>query len=238
MSTKIILFKTHVVNFTNLAMGLVTKNSPDLMFESCTYTLKRGKFLELTRHRWCEQRKAHVLGKFVKSISNEMEFRWLDWNSNAIGYLEESLEEAKKQEQYVLLGTHHDSQLKFLKKHFGEDILTVATNYEENLYPTLLKYMAQYHVYLLNNELIPFSDRDTEIFESMNDSELVEFYTKEFDYLKLLPKKSVNVCDYNIKIDDFFDEALMKQHMNNLGFPFTENGLKFYHSFISGYSTG
>jgi hypothetical protein len=219
-------------------MGQVTKNAPDQMFESCTYTLERNKFLELTQHRWCQARKNHVLGKFITSISTEYDFRKINWNSDAIEYLEDSLKQAKEQGKHVLMGTHLDEQILFLKNHFGEDIVTIGINYKENMYPVLLNHMAEYHVYLLNNELMPLTEKDEILIESLSDRELIRYYANEFDQMNLIPRESISDCDYNIMIDDFLDPVLMENHMKNIGFPFTDNGRVFYEKFLKGHSTG
>lgn len=238
MSTKIFLFKTHSINFTNLVMGQVTKNAPDQMFESCTYSLERNKFLELTQHRWCQARKNHVLGNLITSIGTEFDFRKIDWrDAHAIKYLEDSLEQAKLQEKHVLLGTHLNEQLTFLKQHFGDDIVTVAINYHDNMYSVLLKHMAEYHVYLLNNELIPLSENDVILSETLSDKELVTHFTIEFDRMNLIPRESIIECDYNIMVDDFMNPEQMETHMKNIGFPFTEDGRAFYSKFLTAHST-
>jgi hypothetical protein len=103
----------------------------------------------------------------------------------------------------------------FLKNHFGQCITTVGINYNKDLYPVLLKNVAEHHVWLN-------SARET-----------VDYYIQEFGKINLVPECSINNCDYNILVNDFFDVELLSTHFENLGFPFTPSSQEMYNSWHS-----
>lgn len=214
MSTKIFLFKTHQINVTNLAVAQIVENSFDSFYNSCRYKLVHNKFFVLQ------------LNDFARNIGEQP--RNKDW-SNSINYLDNCLASNKK----LIFGSHHDSQIDLLKAHYKSEILTIGINYNEDLYPALLKNVAEFHIYSLNTGSIKPSELDDMLMDSMKYQDLVDYYSKEFDTIKLIPKSSFVQCDYNILVNDFLDKDKMSNHFNNMGFPFTKESELYYNQWIS-----
>jgi hypothetical protein len=208
MSTKIILFKTHKINLTNLAISQIRENSPDSFYDSCHYNLVQNKFFVLQ------------LNNFAKHIGD---VRNMDWSTNT-----EYLDKCLASEKQLLFGSHDDSQINFLKQYYKSDILTIGINYDIDMYQLLLTNVAEYHIYLLATGQITLSEHDEILLETMDSQNLVKYFANEFDSINLIPKSSFINCDYNILVNDFFDKSKMTDHFNNIGFPFTEESQQYY----------
>jgi hypothetical protein len=200
----IFLFKTHTINITNLAQTLFFKNIANVSYHACEYAIQENKFI--THEKF---------GNLCKSINpNPKDWRLLDW-TNVIDKLEFQFDIASKQNKNIIFGSHRDDQIAFLKKHFGQHIITIGINYYQDMYPLLLKNVAEHHVWLNSS------------------TETVDYFTQEFDKINLVPRYSITDCDYNILINDFFDFDLMSTHYKNLGFPFTAVSQEMYDSWRS-----
>ena len=213
MSTKIILFKTHKINLTNLAISQIVENSPESFYDSCRYTLVHGK---------------SSISQPNNSLKNIGEVRDRDW-STGFDYLDKCLESGKK----LIFGSHHDSQINLLKQKYGMDVLTVGINYDEDLYQSLLKNVAEYHVYLLRTGSIDASEKDDILIETLVYGDLVKYYMREFDSINLVPRSSFINCDYNIPVADFFDKQKMSNHFDKIGFPFTKESQSYYDQWLA-----
>jgi hypothetical protein len=200
----IFLFKTHPINVTNLAQTLFLENAVDTSHEACQYIIEKNKFITHKK-----------FGSFARSIYlNNKNWRELDW-ANALDILESQLDIATKQNKVIIFGSNRDDQIDFLKRHFNHDITTVGINYNQDMYPLLLKNVAEHHVWL----------------NSTVDS--TEHYIQEFDKMNLVPRSSIINCDYNILVNDFFNFDLMSKHYENLGFPFTLISQEMYNTWRS-----
>ena len=199
----IFLFKTHPINITNLAQTLFLENTVTVSYNACQYVIE-NKFITHKK-----------FGAFAQSINpNNENWRELDW-ATVLDALESQVDIAAKQNRIIIFGSYRDDQIAFLKNHFGQCITTVGINYNKDLYPVLLKNVAEHHVWLN-------SARET-----------VDYYIQEFGKINLVPECSINNCDYNILVNDFFDVELLSTHFENLGFPFTPSSQEMYNSWHS-----
>ena len=196
-----------------MAISQIVENSTESFFDSCRYDLVHNKFFVLQ------------LNNFAKNIGD---VRNLEWSNNTM-YLDKCLESGKK----LIFGSHHDSQIDFLKRHYKSDIMTIGINYGEDMYPLLLKNVAEYHIYLLGNGSIQPNENDEILMETLNHHDLVNYYSTEFNSINLVPHSSFVNCDYNIIVNDFLDKSKMADHFRNIGFPFTEESQKYYDQWFS-----
>lgn len=219
MSTPLYVFKAHRISVANLVQFHIVNYQPEKFYKNCTYS-NQGKLL------------FSVDGEAVKEIAqitNDTPIRYTDWNSH-IDLLSSYVDQAKQHNQIMMFANHDINQVQLLKNHFDDSMTMVCINYRENLYQYLLKNMAQYHVYLLQNNLLIPSDTDREILNNIDSA--IEYYQESFDQHNLIPKSSIHQGDYNIWIDDFFDINLMETHFNNLGFPLDNHRPGLYHSWL------
>ena len=199
----IFLFKTHPINLTNLAQTLLLFNAKDNSYEACSYSIDT-KFI---RH--------DELGQFAKSMRTDYEsWRYQDWKLS-LDILENKIDAAIDKNKTIIFGSHRNDQIYFLKDYFQNKITTIGINYKEDLYDLLLRNVAEYHVYL-NSSL-----------------ESVNFYIDKFHSINFIPKQSITSCDYEIMINDFFNQDKMTEHYKVLGYPFTEQSIQIYKSWLA-----
>lgn len=221
MSKKIYFLKTHKINITNLVVAQLIKNAGLQCYGPCQYDLD-GKFIRTT------------LGDFAKSqylITNQ-EVRYIDWSSN-ISVLENFSALADNENKFLIFGSHRDDQIDQLKQYYQSDIVTISINYAENMYPFLIKNMAEYHVHLLEHNQIEPLPNDIELLKLNSNNDLVDHYFSEFLNMQLIPISSSNSADHVILVDDLLDKSLMRKHFTAVGLPFTEQSEIFYDQWLN-----
>lgn len=221
MKKNLFVFKTFPINFTNLFLGAVLYGYKNIL-GSCQYIIHPGGFFT------CEH------GDTVKKFSSDPgpNSRNLDW-SEKIVVLDDLLNQASKQQKVLCFGSHHDTQITYLKNRYQDSCTTVGLSYGPALYQFLLNEMAKYHVFLLKNDLMIPNQSDKEKLISHTYDQLIEWYSNEFDRLNLiLPEKQCEF-DYDIPIDDFFSLPLLKKHYTELGFDGIRAFKEYYSKWLS-----
>jgi hypothetical protein len=219
---KIYLLKLRSINIYNLLLAQLYENAGDQVFNPCRFTVNNQGFLDIS-----------VIGDFAKSQANnpEKDFRYIDWTAS-LDTLDNSINQATTQNQYLIFGSYHNKQIEFLKNHYGSKLMTIGINYQENFYPQLLKHKAKYHLHLLTTNQLPASELDQQLIASLSSEELVNYYSNAFNEQNLIPCSDVDVYDYNVNLDDFYKKDLMTQHLNNIGIPFTSATEQFYDQWL------
>lgn len=212
-SARIILFKTHPVNLTNLLIALICNNEYHHAYKACQYELN-GKFLTV-----CP-------GEFAKSFLGNL--RHIDWQQQILT-LQQHFESAKKLNQTVIFGNHKSDQIKFLKNKFSK-ILTVGVCYDQDLYSLLIKNLAEYHVHCLRQGLVTANHVDKKNLTNLSYSEMVDYYIMAFDQMQLIPVSSNDQFDYNISVNDFFDLSKIQKHLENIGITVSSTTKTFYNT--------
>jgi hypothetical protein len=214
---KIYLFKLRPINLYNLPLGLFHLNANTSVYDPCTFNINDQGLIEL------------IPGNFVKHFTNNQpkNFRHLDWHP-LLPKLVLSIEQAKKKNQIITIGTYQPDQLSCLKNTFQSDLISIGVDYDESSYPILLKNLSTQHLFSLRNNLIVGSDHDQELLKSKSTTELIDYYISAFDQLNLIPTSDSNDCDYHINLHDLFDKSAMTSHFINLKYPFTKNSELFY----------
>lgn len=211
------LFKTHKINLSILPLALAIENNPSQVYKTCRFPLVSNQYVGLE------------IGELINNSCEDpnKNFRYIDWSTN-IDYLNQAMDHADVLDQEVIFGTHRDDQLTFLKNYYTDRITTVGVNYDVDTYPTLLASIAQYHVYMLENNIITPNESDQELLSNSSKSILIDHYIKEFDAMNLVPRTSQVDCDININISDFFNKSTMIQHYTNIGITLTPEFDRYY----------
>jgi hypothetical protein len=219
---KIYLLKLRTTSLYNLIPAQLVENAGSQVFNPCRFLLNNQGFYDNS-----------VVGDFAKYHTNDLgkDFRHIDWTVS-LDRLENSVNQATKQNQYLIFGSYHTQQIEFLKNHYGSDLMAIGINYRENFYPQLLKHKAKYHIHLLTTHQLAASELDQQLLASLSSEELVDYYSNAFNEQNLLPHSDVDIYDYNIYLDDFFKKDLMTEHFNNIGIPFTAESEPLYDQWL------
>lgn len=222
MQSKIYLFRTHKINLANLFLSMVYHNNKNLAFKPCYYNITGGKFFTVD------------IGEFAEECQRltQTSFRNINWAEH-VDILNPFLEQAQQSNQSLVFGCHSDEQIDFLKQKFGNDVYTIGVDYDQDLYPTLLKNAAEYHVYLLDNNQLEFNDADRQLL-SLPYRDRVDAYMNSFDQINLFPHSSSAIRDYNVNVADFTDPELMMSHVQNVFGTIDKTTADYYQQWLSG----
>lgn len=214
----IYLFRTHRINFTNLFLGMLYSDAETIAYGPCTYTVSPDGFFDI------------VEGSFAKQMCQvpSKQFRDIDWSTN----IDQLLNVYHNTDKHLIFGSHHVSQIDYLKKKFDRDCVTVALNYTNSDYEFLLRNLAENHVRLLLAGKLQPTVHDTRLMQTSTDQDLVRYYQREFDQLELIPRSVSDNLDYTIDIMDFFNEQKILQHVTNLGFSLSDTVQRYYNYWI------
>ena len=225
MSIKLYLVRTHKIGITNILTALITKTLADTVYLPCQFTLDQ-KFINITE------------GEFTLNFPRT-QIRHTVWNSSTpteyLTYLDNSVLSAVEQNKVVTLGCHDDSSIAYLSSRYL-DIITTGIYYTDNDYLTLLHHNAEYHVHMLQNNIIVPNDNDIKLLNSLDTARLVDHYTIEFDKQNLIPQSTDPVCMFNISYTDLFDRKKVQNFFDAIGLPLTKDSQDFYDSWLSAYS--
>lgn len=230
MSINLYVINTFPINITNLFLGTIF-NSDKRVLGPCQFNIKENGILDVQ------------IGKTVDALSSspEYEFRNIEWhNKIKIKKMNVLCRDAEKQNKFLMLGSHHETQISYLKKYYREKCFTIGLFYNENLYDILLENMARYHIFLLKYKKIQINEHDAQNLKILNYKDLIAHYMHTFDQQKLISKcfnlKYKNY-DYIINISDFFDKDKLLSHYNNIGFQDSAKSKEYYdHWYYSYYS--
>lgn len=218
MKPNLYLIQTHRINLTNLFMGMLILNEGPLVYETCKYSLTaNNKFFQFEP------------GNMVKHfVSNPaVEFRKISW-SQSIDKLKTIVDLAKSKNQILIFGNHNVDELRFLKDYFKSDALTISLNYNEDLYSRLLDNAVAYHIWMLSNGMVEKNSQDQTNLDNLSYNEQMSYYKQVFTQLNLFPQSSSANLDYNIDINDFFDESTMFDHFNSIDINLTDKAKQYY----------
>ena len=223
--TPFYLFKTHKINVTNLVQSMAMYNALEkgvLSPSNCFFSLHSSNFFI---NKLGSLTVACALGNDADST-----FRHIEWNTNiqALNILDQGIKNAMDNNYIHIMGSHSNQQIQFLKKHFGDLVITVGVNYNSNTKDQLIYDVARFHVYLLQNNQINISTVDQELLATLSIDQLVKEYYNRFSNMSYIPESSFVECDYNIWVDDFADQEKMQQLMHDLDLPFTTQSTDIY----------
>ena len=224
MHPKIYLFRTHKINLANLFLSMVYHNNKNLAFKPCYYNITGGKFFTVD------------IGEFADECQTltQTSFRNINWVEHA-DKLQPFIDQAQQSNQALVFGSHSDEQIDFLKQKFGDDVYTVGVDYNQDLYPTLLKNAAEYHVYLLDTGQIESNTSDLEL-KSLSYQDRVNAYINSFDQINLFPHSSSAPRDYNVNVADFTNQDLMLSHIQNVFGTIDKTTVDYYQLWLTGFT--
>lgn len=199
------------------------KNAPHNFFPICDYELT-DKFLTISQP-----------GKMVQDTlptgNDYTFFRKINWANNA-EYLEQCIEQAERQSQCLMFGTHRDDQIQYITSRFPNKVITLSVNYTKQYYDILINNVVEYHIHLLINKKIPASELDIKNLQELTTEQLFLYYKTSFIDSKIIPEESQTTADYTIDAGQLFEEQTFSNWLTNLGFGFTDQGLNFYRRWL------
>ena len=135
MLSKFIIFKTHLINVTNLFLGSVVDSIADQLYYPCVYNIEDQFFV-------CQN------GKFSKMLVGDPQtgFRKIDWSQGE--HLANLKQISNTTSKSIIFGHHDSNQIEFLKDQFREHALTISINYTSDSYKKLLTNVVHYHEYV------------------------------------------------------------------------------------------
>jgi hypothetical protein len=220
MTPPIYLLKLRQINAFNLPIALLFQSADTLAFEPCTFSINDLGFINIT------------IGNFVKPHCDNptQEFRFIDWSQN-LESLTQSLNQATAQNQNLIIGTYRSDQMKFLKNHYGDQVLTIGIDHTESSYNSLLQVLAKQHVYYLESGMLPITDVDQQILTNITINK-IDYYANAFDQQQIIPKSDVGNYEYSILFEDFYNQKTMAHHLTQLNLPFNNKSLEFYNQWL------
>lgn len=168
--------------------------------------------------------------------ANGCRWRNIDWPKN-IPALENFLESEPRN---VWLATVYADQLTAMKQHFGNDICTVAVNYDQAMYPVVLENWARFNATLWLNG-------DVKQRHAMIDSQFDQLPTQipsDFDQLTQhfrdnvglfkdgLPEVITTRADYVVNLKDLYNEKAFFNHLEQLGTLPTPKSVVYYQDWL------
>lgn len=215
----IYVLKTHQANISNLFLAVFLEAAGPLAYGPCHYPVTADGFFDL------------VVGDFGQQITNDAakKFRHIHW-ADKIDQLQQIHSQTN---QHIIFGSHHSAEIDYLKNQFGNNVTTVAVNYDTESYLWLLNDMAKNHVRLLKTQSIVPTDHDTELLNSLDTNELVAHYQTAFDQLQLIPNTVFDNFDYSVDIGDFVHKDRIANHVIALGVEFGLAASEYYDQWLS-----
>jgi hypothetical protein len=80
--------------------------------------------------------------------------------------------------------------------------------------------MAEYHVFMMEHDLIIKNEHDIKRLASLPKTELISLYQSEFTNLNLIPSSSSFAADRTININDLLNEDAVSALLSELSIPF------------------
>lgn len=221
MSVNLYVVKLKPINIFNLPLALLNAALADRVYDPCSCSIDSSGEIIID------------IGKFAHAHSNDPanKFRTIDW-SEQIADLETSVTDAVSQGKVLVFGTYRQDQIDYLKDYFGDTIVTVGVEYNENMYPMILTEFAKKHIRLLELGQVASTEYDSNIMDSSFDDRLSHYY-RAFDQQQLVPRTALDLCDLVIPLNDFYSIEAMQQHIKKLGILFNTATIDLYNQWLT-----
>ena len=221
MSVNLYVVKLKPINIFNLPLALLNAALADRVYDSCSCSIDSDGGIIID------------IGKFAHTHSSDPanKFRTINW-AEQITDLEISVASAISQGKVLVFGTYRQDQIDYLKDHFGDTIVTVGVEYNENMYTLVLTEFAKKHIRLLGLGQVPITEYDSNIMSGSFDDRL-SYYYRAFDQQQLVPRIELDKCDLIIPLDDFYSINAMQQHIKKLGILFNTATIDLYSQWLS-----
>ena len=221
MSVNLYVVKLKPINIFNLPLALLNAALADQVYDSCSCSIDSDGDIVID------------IGKFAHTHSSDPanKFRTIDW-SEQIADLEISVADAVSQGKVLVFGTYRQDQVTYLKDHFGDTIVTVGIEYNENMYPLVLTEFAKKHIRSLGLGQVAITEYDSNIMDLPFDDRLSHYY-QAFDQQQLVPRTVLDKCDLVIPLDDFYSFDAMQQHIKKLGILFNTTTIDLYNQWLT-----
>lgn len=221
MSVNLYVVKLKPINIFNLPLALLNEALGNRVYDSCKCSIDVDGQIIID------------IGKFAHSHSDDPanKFRTIDW-STLIDNLETSVANAVSQGKVLLFGTYRQDQIDYLKDQFGDTIVTIGIEYNENMYPTVLTEFSKKHIALLKTGHITMTEYDSNIMNLSFDDRL-SYYYQAFDQQQLVSRTALDLCDLVIPLNDFYSIDAMQQHIKKLGILFNTATIDLYNQWLT-----
>jgi hypothetical protein len=221
MSVNLYVVKLKPINIFNLPLALLNAALAERVYDSCSCSIDSNGDIIID------------IGKFAHAHSSDptSKFRTIDW-SEQIANLENSIANAVLQGKVLVFGTYRQDQIDYLKDHFGDAIVTVGVEYNENMYPLVLTEFAKKHIRLFELGQVAVTEYDSNIMDSAFDDRLSHYY-HAFDQQQLVPRTALDKCDLVIPLNDFYSIDAMQQHIKKLGILFNTATIDLYNQWLT-----
>jgi hypothetical protein len=205
MSVNLYVCKLEPINLFNLPMALLHEAICDQLYQSCKCSVTADGDIHID------------IGAFAQTQTDnpDKKFRYIDWTTSIID-LKRQITDAQLHEKIIIFGTYRQDQIDYLKKQFGNTIITIGSEYRENSYPILLTMLAKKHLALMAAGQVPITEYDRKILNTESNDQIIQHYARAFDSQQLLARANTDNCELVIPIDDFYDTSLMIQHLSRL----------------------
>lgn len=211
--------RTHRVNATNILVALLIESAGSRVHGACYYSISTEGFLD------------QVPGDFARTMVEDpvLQTRHVDWTQHW-PELERYHDQAANN---LIFGSHHLEQIEFLKQQFGDQVCTMALNYDQADYDHMVLNMARDHVRLLQNNRLTATVHDQDLTQRLTQPQLIEHYAQEFDSMGLIPTEVQETHDHQVCYRDLFRPARMQRVLEDLGFEFTDRARTYYDYWLS-----
>ena len=204
---------------------LIRSNLVDL-FQSLFYLSKNNL------HSYCDVDlvdKFAILNKsnFVLSAESvtKSDFRKISWDQH-MPWLSELYRSTGTD---FGIGNFDATQIDFLQTQFN-DTITISFNYSADSYPALLKNFSEFHIYRLDNGLLPMTEIDLEL--THRDDRKMQ-YMSMFDQQKVLPHSITQPADVCIQLPDLMHIDRVAEYLHAMKIDLSDPARNFYKQWIN-----
>jgi hypothetical protein len=226
MSIHLYIARTHKIGITNILTALITKTLGTNVYQPCTFTLN-DKYINIIEGEFTTNFPVNQIRHTVWSEQTPTEY---------FNYLDNCIQQATAKNQVVTIGCHDANSVLYLKNLYNTISVTAGIYYNIEQYSFLLNSSAEYHVYMLKNQVLPVTEYDQQLLKELSKSDLILHYSQAFDKLNLIPKFSDPVCDHNINLIDLFNKNCVIDYFVKIGIPLSDSAITFYDAWLSAYS--
>lgn len=151
--------------------------------------------------------------------NNPMSFRDIDWSSR-LDEIELLLDNTKNRN--VWIGNFHSKQARIIKKHFGNDAVTIGISYKPNMRKLVLENVVMYyHLHNEKNKIEYHIDYNT------------RYYLEKEKWDKIVPYSFNPDTDYSIDLIDFLNPDNYISFIESLDGKRNEQQLKYYFTWLA-----
>lgn len=158
--------------------------------------------------------------KYVLDLTNNnpMTFRDIDW-TNRLGDIEVLLDGSGNKNLWI--GSFHEHQAHIIKRHFGDDAVTIGIGYDTCNRNLILENVIAYH------DIFSITDK-LEYYVEFNK----KYYTRKSHWDKMVPERFEPFADVSIDIETFLNPDKYIKELELLDGARNEKQLEYYFTWL------